>query len=141
MALMEAYTLKGDYPPALSFVASLPEALQKEPRISGRVGWIYAMQGDNDKAREIYRNLRESTPSHYAVMVAAVLASSLGEVEEAIDVLEHEVDNHSWNQVFIRLYFTDNQAVGEHPRYLSLLERVGLDDTSVAELQDKLSFD
>ena len=81
MALIEAYTLKGDYPPALSFVASLPEALQKEPRISGRVGWIYAMQGDNDKAREIYRNLRESTPSHYAVMVADVLSSSLGEVE------------------------------------------------------------
>ena len=141
MALIEAYALKGDYPAALSFAESLPEALQQEPRIGGRVGWIYAKQGDDDKAREVYRYLRESTPSYYAVMVAAVLASSLGEVEEAIDVLEHEVESHSWNQVFIRLYFRKNKAVGEHPRYIALLERVGLDDKSVAELQEKLSVD
>jgi adenylate cyclase len=141
MALIEAFAAKGDYLAALSFAESLPEALKQEPRVRGRMGWIYAMQGDDDKAREIYQDLRESTPSYYAVMVAAVLASSLGEVEEAIDVLEHEVENHSWNQLFIRLYFRNNQAFSEHPRYLALLERVGLDDKSVAELQDKLSFD
>jgi adenylate cyclase len=141
MALIEAFAAKGDYPAALSFAESLPEALQQAPRVRGRMGWIYAMQGDDDKAREIYQDLRESTPSYYAVMVAAVLASSLGEVEEAIDVLEHEVESHSWNQLFIRLYFRNNQAFSEHPRYLALLERVGLDDKSVAELQVKLSFD
>ena len=141
MALVEAYILKGDYPAAIAFAEGLPEALQQEPRIRGRIGWIFAIRGDDDKAREIYRYLRESTPSYYAVMVAAVLASSLGEVEEAIDILEHEVDNHSWNQVFIRLYFRNDEAVSSHPRYLALLERVGLDDASVAELQKKLSFD
>jgi TolB-like protein/Flp pilus assembly protein TadD len=141
MALIEAYTAKGEYPAALSLARSLPESLQQEPRIRGRVGWVYALQGDKDKAREIYQDIRNTTPSHYAIMAAAVLASSLGEVEEAIDILEHEVENHSWNQVFIRLYFRKSKPVGEHPRYLALLERVGLDDKSVAELKDKLSFD
>ena len=141
MALIEAYSASGDFSAALSFVESLPEPLQNEPRIRGRAALVYALQGDDEKAREIYRQIQKTTPSDYAIMQAAVLAANLGEVENAIDIIEREVENHSWNQVFIRLYFRKNTSIGEHPRYLALLERVGLDDKSVAELRDKLSFD
>jgi 2-hydroxychromene-2-carboxylate isomerase len=69
------------------------------------------------------------------------LALILNEVNEAIDLMEREVENKSWAQFFVRSYFRNNDAIKDHPRYLALLKRIGLDDESVAALHRKMSFD
>jgi hypothetical protein len=69
------------------------------------------------------------------------LALGLGEVEEAIDLMERGVEIKSWMQFYIRSYFRHNDAVKDHPRYLALLKRIGLDDESVAALNSQMSFD
>ena len=101
----------------------------------------YAAQGDYGKARKIYRDVVETTPLYNGILVAAELALSLGEVEEAIDLMERGVENKSWSQFYIRVRFRHNDAVKDHPRYLALLKRIGLDDESVAALHRKMSFD
>jgi hypothetical protein len=55
--------------------------------------------------------------------------------------MERGVENKSWTQFLIRVSFRHNDAVKDHPRYLALLKRTGLDDESVAALHRKMSFD
>jgi serine/threonine-protein kinase len=141
MALVDAYTVAENCPAALDVVESLPIALQQDPRFSARAALCYASQGDYVKARIIYRDEIENPPSYHGMLVAAQLALSLGEVEGAIDLMERGVENKSWTQFFVRLRFRHNDAVKDHPRYLALLKRIGLDDESVAALHRKMSFD
>jgi tetratricopeptide (TPR) repeat protein len=141
MPLIDAYWVAENYPAALDVVHSLPIALQQDPRFSTRVALCYASQGDYVKARKIYRDVVETTPSYHVTTVAAGLALNLGEVEEAIDLMERGVENKSWTQFFIRNTFRHNDAVKDNPRYLALLKRIGLDDESVAALHRKMSFD
>jgi hypothetical protein len=73
--------------------------------------------------------------------LAAQLALNLGEVDEAIDLVGRAVENKSWLQFYFRIRFRHNDAIKNHPRYLALLKRFGLDDKSVAALHRKMSFD
>jgi tetratricopeptide (TPR) repeat protein len=140
-AMADAYRLAGNCPVATEFLQSLPIALQQQPRIRIQAALCYAAQGDYGEARKIYRDVVETTPLYNRITLAAQLASSLGEVEEAIDLMERAVENKSWAQFFMRSDFRHNDAVKDHPRYLALLKRIGLDDESVAALHRKMSFD
>ncbi len=139
MALVEAYILSGNCDLVLEIVDALPEQLRKEPRIFGRLGVCHALLGDEDKAREIYKHVKETTPYYYANMQAAILAMSLGEVGDALDILEAEIDKHAWTGMFIRIYFGRNELLKDNPRFLSILERIGLDDKSISKLQAELT--
>jgi TolB-like protein len=141
MALVDAYTVAENCPAALDVVESLPIALQQDTRFSARAALCYASQGDYVNARKIYREVVESGPSSLDMIVAPHLALGLGEVEEAIDLMERGVEIKSWPQFLIRNVFRHNDAVKDHPRYLALLKRIGLDDESVAALHRKMSFD
>jgi tetratricopeptide (TPR) repeat protein len=141
MTLVDAYTAAENCSAALDVVESLPIALQQDPRFSARAALCYASQGDYMKARIIYRDEVENPPSYHGMAVAAKLALSLGEVEGAIDLMERGVENKSWTQFLIRNSFRHSDAVKDHPRYLALLKRIGLDDESVAALHRKMSFD
>jgi tetratricopeptide (TPR) repeat protein len=141
MALVDAYTVAENCPAALDVVESLPIALQQDTRFSVRAALCYASQGDYVNARKIYREVVESGPSSLDMIVAPHLALGLGEVEEAIDLMERGVEIKSWPQFLIRNVFRHNDAVKDHPRYLALLKRIGLDDESVAALHRKMSFD
>jgi hypothetical protein len=55
--------------------------------------------------------------------------------------MERSVENKSWAAIFIRLRFRHNHWVKNHPRYLALLKRIGLDDESVTELQSRIPID
>jgi tetratricopeptide (TPR) repeat protein len=140
-AMADAYRLAGNCPAALEFLQSLPIALRQQPRIRAQAALCYAAQGDYGKARKIYRELVEITPLFNGIATTAELALNLGEVEEAIDLMERAVENKSWAQFYFRSYFRHDDAIKDHPRYLALLKRIGLDDESVAELHRKMSFD
>jgi TolB-like protein/Tfp pilus assembly protein PilF len=140
MALVEAYILSGNCGLVLKIVGALPEPLRNEPRILGRLGVCHALMGEEDRAREIYQHVKETTPYYYANMQAAVLAMTLGEVEDALDILESEIDKHAWTCMFIRIYFRNNESLKDNPRFLSILERIGLGDKSIIGLQGELTI-
>jgi adenylate cyclase len=140
-AMAEAYRHAGNSPAATEFLQSLPIALQQQPRIRMQAALCYATQGDYGKAREIYRDVVETTPFYNGMTIAGDLALSFGEVEEAIDLMERAVENKSWMQFYVRSNFRHNDAVKDHPRYLALLKRIGLDDESIAALNSRMSFD
>jgi adenylate cyclase len=118
----------------------LPPAKLERPRTKLQVGLFYAAKGDSQKALEIYQELVADLPPHGMLLIAE-LALKVGKVEEAIDLMEREVEINSFNQFWARPVFHDDPAVQNHPRYLALLKRIGLDDESVAALRQKLSFD
>jgi TolB-like protein/Tfp pilus assembly protein PilF len=140
IALIDAYTLKRDYSAIQTVMQNIPPELQQRPTIKARAGLYYAATGDHEKARLIYRDLVD-TPPIVPVMRVSELALALGEVEEAIDLMELNVEKHSWTQHWIRFRFRDNDSVNSHPRYRALLKRIGLDDESVAALNKRLSFE
>ena len=72
-------------------------------------------------------------------MQAAVLAFTLGEVEDALDIMEGEIDKHAWTSVLIRIYFGSNGLLKDNYRFLSILERIGLDDKSISKRQAELT--
>jgi tetratricopeptide (TPR) repeat protein len=140
VTLIEAYTVAGNYAAAQQVLENIPSVLQQWPAIRVRAGLYYLATGDLHKASEIYREYIDNA-AVFGTMTIATLALSLGEVEEAIDLMEHEVENNSPAQFWSRTRFRHNDAVKDHPRYLALLKRIGLDDESVAELQNRMSFD
>jgi serine/threonine-protein kinase len=138
--MVQAYTLAGNYTAAHEFLESLPTALQQDEFIRNSAALCYAAQGDYDKAREIYRDIVDNKVLSGVTMLSQ-LAFNLGEVEEAIDLMELGVEQKSWDQFWIRTFFHDEEAIREQPRYLALLKRIGLDDESVAALNSQMSFD
>jgi tetratricopeptide (TPR) repeat protein len=134
MALVDAYIEAGNCAGALDVVEDLSVALRREPRINARAARCYALQGDYVKASKIYEDVVENTLPSRGTLIYAQLALSLGQVEDAIDMMEREVENSAWTQFLIRRYFAHNDALKTHPRFLALLKSIGLDDESVAKL-------
>ena len=142
MALLESHALLGECATALNIVENLPDDLQREPRILGRKAVCHALLGEIERAREIYDHIIETTPYEYANMQSAIVAVSIGEIEDALDILEREAEKRSWTSVFTRLYFKHNNLINSNPRFLDLLELIGLDDESVEQLRrDLLIYD
>jgi 2-hydroxychromene-2-carboxylate isomerase len=104
------------------------------------IGLYHAERGDEHEARDIYMQLLDD-PRHYPFPFLARLALKLGEVEQAIDLMEREIEIKAFTQFWIRPLFHNEEALRDHPRYLALLKRIGLDDESVAELNAKMSFE
>jgi adenylate cyclase len=140
-ALAEAYRLTGNCSAVTELLQSLPAILQQQPRIRIQTALCHAALGDDAEARKIYRDVVETAPLYNTLAVAAQLALSLGEVEEAIDLMERAIEDQSWLQFWFKTRFRHNDAVKDHPRYLALLKRIGLDDESLAVLHSKMSFD
>jgi hypothetical protein len=74
------------------------------------------------------------------VSISCALALAVGEAEGAIDIMEVMVEKKAWSIPWLRAIYRHNDMLENHPRYLALLERIGLDDESVSELQEKLSL-
>ena len=140
MALVDAYTITENYSAALDVLGSLPIAMQHDTRFRVRAALCYLAQADYDNVRKIYGDVMENDHSFHGLLVTVQLALSLGEVEEAIDLMERAVESKSWLQFQIRFRFRHNDAVKDHPRYLALLKRIGLDDESVAALNERMSL-
>ena len=138
--LIMTYVEAGNYAAVQHLLESIPAPLQELPRIKAAVGMYHAARGDEEKAREIYRELLDS-PLPAGPFFVANLALDLGEVEEAIDLMERQVVEKRWTQLWSRFLARAHETLRDHPRYLALLKRIGLDDESVAALNSKMSFD
>jgi hypothetical protein len=75
------------------------------------------------------------------VAISSSLALALGDVEGAIDLMELVVEKRAFSIPWLRGLFRHNELLQDHPRYLALLERIGLDDASVAAIQAELGLD
>jgi serine/threonine-protein kinase len=141
--LIIAYTYTNDSQALDSLLADMSPLLQDQPVIKGLVGWNHAMRGNEKKARTIYRELLKSTESlaPIATIHTSSLAFALGETEEGFDLLEDLEKSGSWTQFWIKLLPAFDGPMREHPRYQALLKRMGLDDESVAALNERMSFD
>ena len=141
--LISGYTQVKDIVALELLLGSIPPALQERSDIKAVVGWSYAVRGNDEKARAIYRELVNSNDSLTPITMfnTAKLAVSLDEVDESIDLLERLEEGGSWMQFWSKLLPYKYVALREHPRYQALLKRMGLDDESVAALNRKMSFD
>jgi len=138
--LINAYGEADRFAEGQRLLEQLPPAILERPRTKVQIGLFYAASGDRQRALEIYRNLAADPPRHGMIYLAK-LALKIGEVEEAIDLMEREVEINSFIQFWARPLFRNEPAVQNHPRYLALLKRIGLNDESVAELHNRMSFD
>jgi tetratricopeptide (TPR) repeat protein len=140
ICLIDAYNAIGNSSAAEAVLKRFPNSLLQHPRVRLRFAFCDVARGDYDSARKIYRDLVDKRIRYGNIMLAR-LALSLGEIDQAIDHMEWEVQQHSWHSIFIRILFANHDVLKNNPRYLALLKRMGLDDASVAELHRKLSFD
>jgi tetratricopeptide (TPR) repeat protein len=138
--LILAYSDAGNFQAIQRLVEQMPPAFREQPRIKLHIGLYYAAQGNEKRARQIYGELLDDPPP-YGLIYTAELALRLGEVEEAINIMEREVEKNSWLQFWIPQIFGNNDIARHHPRFLALLKRIGLDDESVAALHSRMSFD
>jgi TolB-like protein len=139
-ALIEAWTALGEYETVSQLISQLSPEIMQYPSVRIRFGLYQLARGELDKADSIYQEYIEN-PHPSGRLIVAKLALGLGHTEQAIDLMERQVDDHSWTYLYIRVLFRNDPAVKDHPRYLALLKRIGLDDESVAALHQKLSFD
>ena len=113
------------------------------PEIKSLIARSHAVKGDQARARKIYEDLVASSGSltPMALSNTAILAITLGDINGSIDLMERLEKSGSWVQFWIKLTPQENYTVREHPRYQAILKRMGLDDVSVAALNEKMSFD
>ena len=76
-----------------------------------------------------------------AVFDTALLAISLGEIDESVVLMERLEEIDSWMQFWSKVLPRENNAISENPRYQALLKRMGLDDESVRSLNERMSFE
>jgi TolB-like protein/Tfp pilus assembly protein PilF len=140
--LIPAYTDKKDTAALASMLDSLPPAVLALAEIKPLVARSYAIRGDEARARKIYHELITSSDNltPLALMNTAWLATTMGEIEESVKLLERVEKGGSWLQFWSKLLPMENSAIRKNPRYQALLKRMGLDDESVAALHQKLSF-
>ncbi len=138
--LIGVYAETGRFTEIEQILDNMPPALLDRPRTKLHIGLYHAERGDVQEARDIYRQLLDD-PRHHPFPLFARLALKLGEVEQAIDLMEREIEIKAFTLFWIRPLFRNEEALRDHPRYLALLKRIGLDDESVAALHRKMSFE
>jgi TolB-like protein/Tfp pilus assembly protein PilF len=143
MALIDAYTAAKNHAGVEDLLEQLPLSLKEHPRIRARVALNLLAHGNAQGAREIYQELLRLDPVSFSQgsTVTAVLATNLGEIEKAIDIMESTVDKNMWNQFWTASLLRHHDALREHPRYLAHLKRMNLDDESIAQLHRSMKFD
>jgi TolB-like protein len=138
MALLDANRSLGRFSVVERLIQDLDPEILEWPTIRARVGLYYAESGNLDKAIEIYDALLldPSAANHAAT---SYLALKLGKLEEALDLMDHLVEVNAWSVMSIRsvYYHRGSEALKNHPRYLALLQQIGLDDDSVARLRKR----
>jgi tetratricopeptide (TPR) repeat protein len=140
--LIAAYTDINNTAALDSLLSNIPPTMQELAEIKPMIARSYAARGDEARARKIYHDLLASSDSlsPLALMFTAWLAVTLGEADESIELMERVEKGNSWLQFWSKLLTMENAAIRENPGYKALLKRMGLDDESVASLNERMSF-
>ena len=125
-----ACTYLGRYDEALASRRRIPSS----PRVSQalRLAPLYARMGDVDSARRILeeeeksRLARGAVPAGNAGFHLAALALALGELDRCFLWLEHLVDERLFVACLLKVD-PAWQDIREHPRFIALLRRLGLE--------------
>jgi tetratricopeptide (TPR) repeat protein len=141
--LIAAYTDTNNTAALASLLESIPPVMQELAEIKALLARSYAVRGDKAAARKIYNELLASTDglTPNVLFDTALLAITLGEIEQSIELMERLEQSGSWMQFWIKFLPEENSTIRENPRYQALLKRIGLDDESVAALNERMSFD
>jgi tetratricopeptide (TPR) repeat protein len=139
MALIEGYTVTGQYEEADAIIHNVPQGLRQHPSITARAGLYYVARGDFERANEILLDIFQSPPE-VNILIVSRLALALGEVERALELMQRVVEERAWQAFWIRIFYRNYEGIQSHPRYLAMLRQIGLDDESVNALQEKLAL-
>lgn len=123
-----AYEQKGMFDKAIADLEAARDS-QGRPSFSGALGHAYAVAGKKAEARELLRDLKESSATHYFPPYhVALIYLGLGEREEALNLLEKAYDErYPW---LIHLNVDPRlDPLRSEPRFKTLVSRIGLGQT------------
>ena len=106
--------------------------------IRGRLGYAYALSGNRVAARTILRQLKKAAagahPPAKSATAIAVVFIGLGEQDSAFAWLDVAYRQRSGNLVHVLRTPAGWRRLASDPRYRALLDRVGLEPTSLTPL-------
>jgi TolB-like protein/DNA-binding winged helix-turn-helix (wHTH) protein/Flp pilus assembly protein TadD len=120
-----AYEQKGMFDNAIADLEAASDS-QGRPSFSGALGHAYAVAGRKAEARELLRDLKESSAKHYFPPYhLALIYAGLGQTEEALNLLEKAYEEHyPW---LIHLNVDPRlDSLRSEPRFKNLVSRIGL---------------
>jgi TolB-like protein len=129
--LGQAYAYDSRVAESLSHLQRAVEISDRDPWMLSSLGEAYARHGDESRAREILAELLERSNSEYvSPFFFATVHLGLSEKGEALDFLEQAFEGREPNLVSLHYYpFYDD--LRSEPRFIALVERVGLDAQSL----------
>lgn len=118
-----AYAAKGAYPEA---IAEFQQERDRWEQSVWGLGYVYALTGQKDAARETLRQLEELARQRYISPSAFTLIhTALGEKEQALNSLERAFEAHDFDLCLLKVD-PKLDSLRSSPRFTRVLERVGL---------------
>jgi len=103
------------------------------PFVLGLLGRAYALNGQQDKARELQSRLQAMSEQRYTSQVAhALISIGLGELDRAMKWLEEAFEAHDAFLCYAKV-FPPYDPLREQPRFQEMLQRMGVLDPTSSE--------
>jgi serine/threonine protein kinase/tetratricopeptide (TPR) repeat protein len=134
--LGRAYAANGMHAQALAELQAVREVSGDHTGVLSLMGQIYALMGRQAEARKVIAELKALEKERYVPpQDVAVVYASLGENEQALDWLEKAYAERSLGTHYLKF---DPAWTGlrSHPRFIKLLQKVGLADKAAQREQD-----
>ena len=124
--LAEVYALQQNYPEAIAEKLKAKQ-LGAPPAALGSLGYLYAMSGKRDEARQVLAELSQAAKEQFVSPYAiAMVYVGLGEKDQAFAWLEKAYEVQDESLGFMRFDFWMDPLRSD-PRYASLMKRLGLE--------------
>ena len=122
--LGQAYLQKGDYGKAIAELEGWAVPQMRD----GRLGYVYAVSGQPEKARKLIEELQAgSQPRHLAPYHLAMIYFGLGEKDQAFEWLDKACEQRSALLLWIKTQ-PELESVRSDPRFQDILRRMNLAD-------------
>jgi TolB-like protein/Tfp pilus assembly protein PilF len=131
--LGETYALDNRVPESLSYFQRAVELSGESLWFVPPLAWAHGLNGDALRAREILAELSERSNREYVSPFGfALIHEGLGEKDQTLDLLELAFDERNPNMISLHYYPVWDDLRSE-PRFIALVERIGLADQSMPE--------